>query len=171
MFETKIYIKLFGAAQPLEIFKVGDWIDLRANQDFSYNGFHVAENGVDIEFPVCKIPLGVAMKLPKGYEAIIAPRSSTYKNYGIIPWNCIGIIDNSYNGTNDQWMFGALCVRRGKVEQGNRICQFRIQLSQKATLWQKIKWLFSRGKIKFIYVDVLSATNRKGFGEGTKDKQ
>lgn len=165
MFETKIYVRLFDGAQPFEVISKGDWIDCRANANFTFDG-SVVKDGT-VETPVCKIPLGFAMRLPKGFEAIVASRSSSYKTYGIVPWNCIGVIDNAYNGTNDQWQFGALCFKKGSVAHGDRVCQFRIQLSQKATMWQKLKWLLSNGKFKFVYVDKLSDTDRSGFGKGT----
>ena len=50
-----------------------DWIDLRAAQDIDLKQGDFA-----------LIPLGVAMELPKGYEAHIVPRSSTFKIFGII---------------------------------------------------------------------------------------
>ena len=95
-----------------------NWIDLRASEDISLN---VGEYKL--------IPLGVAMKLPEGFEAIVAPRSSTFKNFGIIMTNSIGIIDNSYSGNNDQWHFPAYALRDTKINKGDRICQFRIQRS------------------------------------------
>lgn len=168
MFKTKIYVRLIDGAQPLQVIKKGDWIDLRASNDFDYEGLTV-ENG-KVNIPTRKIPVGVAMKLPAGLEAIIASRSSTFKTYGVLPWNCIGVIDNSYNGTNDQWLFGVLCMNKGHISKGDRICQFRIQLSQKATMWQRIKWLLSNGEIEFVYVDKLSDTDRSGFGKGTGAK-
>lgn len=99
---------------------IGDWIDLRASED------------VHMKFGEYKlIPLGVAMKLPQGYEAIVAPRSSTFKNFGIIMTNSIGVIDNSYSGTNDIWHFPALClVNETHIKKGDRICQFRIMENQ-----------------------------------------
>lgn len=165
MFKTKVYVRLIDGAQPLVVREKGDWIDLCANGSYEYQCPTSTEGKVEI--PTVKIPLGVAMKLPKGFEAPVLPRSSTHKTYSILPWNCMGLIDNAYNGTNDEWQFGALCLKEGKVNKGDRICQFRIQLSQKATVWQKIKWLLSGGKIEFIYVDKLSDIDRKGFGKGT----
>ena len=53
------------------------------------------------------IPLGIAMELPAGYEAHVVPRSSTYKNFGIIQTNHMGVIDESYCGDYDQWFFPA----------------------------------------------------------------
>lgn len=165
MFTTKIYIKTFNGCQKLNVIAKGDWIDLYANEDFNFTGPIVNDNK-EVEIPTIKISLGVAMKLPSGFEALVESRSSTYNTYGLVPWNCLGIIDNSYNGPNDQWQFGALCLKPGHVRKGDRVCQFRIQLSQKATIWQKIKWLFSN-KVKFVYVPELYGEDRSGFGKGT----
>ncbi len=92
-----------------------DWIDLRASEDIEL------KKG---EFSL--IPLGVAMKLPEGYEAHIVPRSSTYKNFGIIQANGIGIVDNSYCGNNDMWKMPVIALRNTKICTNDRICQFRI---------------------------------------------
>jgi dUTP pyrophosphatase len=119
-----------------------------------------------VQYSYAVIPLGVCMQLPKGYEAIVAARSSTAKKYGIIMANGIGIIDNSYCGDEDEWCFPAIGMKDATIEAGSRICQFRIQLSQKATIWQKIKWLFT-SKITFKVVEHLNNKNRMGLGEGT----
>ena len=96
--------------------KHGDWLDLRNVEEIRM------ERG-DFKY----ISLGITIALPKGYEAIVAPRSSTFKNFGIIMANSIGIIDESYCGPNDIWHFPAFCVRRETViPQYSRICQFRI---------------------------------------------
>ncbi len=97
----------------------GDWIDLRAAKTIEL------KQG---EFKL--IPLGVAMQLPKGYEAHILPRSSTFKNFGVIQTNSMGIVDNSYCGDNDQWFFPAFALRDTKIEKNDRICQFRIMKIQ-----------------------------------------
>ena len=76
------------------------------------------------------IPLGVAMELPEGFEALIAPRSSTFKNFKIIQANSLGIIDGSYCGDNDQWMFPAIALEDTHIHVGDRICQFRIVRNQ-----------------------------------------
>lgn len=94
----------------------GDWLDLRAAED--------------INIPVGEfklIPLGVAMELPDGYEAIIAPRGSTFKNFGIIETNSIGVVDESYKGDKDFWFFPAYALRHSIIYKNDRICQFRIQ--------------------------------------------
>ena len=92
-----------------------DWIDLRASKDY------VLHKG---EFAL--IDLGVSMKLPEGYEAHIAPRSSTFKNFRIIQTNSVGVVDNSYSGTNDVWKMPVLAMENTCISKGDRVCQFRI---------------------------------------------
>ncbi|MDF2908534.1 MAG: yncF [Herbinix sp.] len=92
-----------------------DWIDLRASVKVELKAG---------EFKL--IPLGIAMELPKGYEAHIVPRSSTFKNFGILQTNSTGIVDESYSGDNDQWFFPALAMRDTVIYVNDRICQFRI---------------------------------------------
>ena len=96
-----------------------DWIDLRAAEDVALKAG---------EFKL--IPLGVAMKLPQGYEAHVVPRSSTFKNFGIIQTHHCGIIDESYCGDNDQWYFPAYALRDTEIHVNDRICQFRIMEHQ-----------------------------------------
>ena len=110
-----IKVKYLKDIQKIERFNVGDWIDLRA-----------AENVTMKAGEYRMIPLGVAMELPKGYEALVAPRSSTFRKYGILLANSIGIIDESYKGDNDEWNFLAYAVRDTKIRKNERICQFRI---------------------------------------------
>ena len=109
------------------------------------------------------------MKLPDGFEAIVALRSSSPKKFNIMMANSIGVIDNSYCGIHDEWMCPVVrCNPESQIviNKGDRICQFRIQLSQKATLWQKLKWLLSSGvKIVNVDKDKWDKTNdRGGFG-------
>lgn len=120
-----------------------DWIDLRAAEDI------VLKKG---EFKL--IPLGVAMELPKGYEAHIVPRSSTYKNFGIIQANHQGVVDCSYCGDNDQWFYPALAMRDTEIHVNDRICQFRIMENQP--------------KLVFDEVDHLEGADRGGFGSTGK---
>lgn len=150
--KLKIKVKVLTEGCMPEINEKGDWIDLKA-----------AEPVRGFKGELFYIPLGVAMDLPHGFEAIVAPRSSTPKNFGFIVPNSIGVIDNSYCGDNDQWKCPALFFGEGEVNRGDRICQFRIQLSQKATFWDKLKWLFSDG-FEFIEVEQLGAVDRGGFG-------
>ena len=107
-----------------------DWIDLRSSGDVSL------KKG---EFAL--IPLGIGMELPEGYEAHIVPRSSTFKNFGIIQTNHMGVIDNSYCGDNDQWYFPALAVRDTEIKTGDRICQFRIIENQPAITFEECEHL------------------------------
>ena len=120
-----------------------DWIDLRAAEDVEMK---------EGEFKL--VPLGIAMELPKGYEAHVVPRSSTYKNFGIIQTNHMGVIDESYCGDNDQWFMPALAVRDTHISFNDRICQFRIMENQP--------------KIAFDEVVSLSSTDRGGFGSTGK---
>lgn len=154
-----IKIKRLNRELPLpKAVENGDWIDLRCSRK--------TEVGVT---PITIIPLGIAARLPRGYEAIVAPRSSTPKNFGICCSNSIGVIDNSYNGNEDEWQFSATTIGCSKtiINTGDRICQFRIQLSQHATMWQRIKWLFTSG-VEIVEVGELQATNRGGFGTSGK---
>lgn len=157
------------------IIQNGDWIDLVCAEDIKIDApqadtlkeIHFNDGSrakyrnvtADLEY----IPLGVAMQLPKGFEAIVAPRSSTPSKFGIMCANSFGVIDGCYCGNNDEWKFPVIAIRPTFIEKGCRICQFRIQLSQKATLWQKIKWLFSSG-VELVKVDNLQENNRGGFG-------
>lgn len=107
-----------------------DWIDLRSAADVSMKkGEHRL------------IPLGVGMKLPEGYEAHIVPRSSTFKNFGIIQANHMGVIDGSYCGDNDQWMMSAYAVRDTEIHVNDRICQFRIMENQPALIFDEVEKL------------------------------
>ena len=110
-----IKIKYLHGVQKIERFNVGDWIDLRAAEEITMTAG---------EFKM--IPLGVAMELPSGYEALVAPRSSTFKKYGVLLSNSIGIIDESYKGDGDEWHFPALAMRDTVIQKNERICQFRI---------------------------------------------
>lgn len=142
----KIEIRYFDPQMPKLEYIDGksDWIDLRASENIEM------KKG---EFRL--IPLGVAMKLPDGYEAHIVPRSSTFKKFGIIQTNHMGIIDGSYCGDNDQWMMAAYAVRDTKIEKYERICQFRIMENQPV--------------LKFSEVEHLEGNDRGGFGStGTK---
>ncbi len=123
----------------IKVTEIGDWIDLRS-----------AETVCLYKGEKALLRLGVAMKLPEGYEAILAPRSSTFKNYGLIQTNGIGIIDSTYCGNNDEWMMPVLATREIMIHKNDRICQFRIQKKQPT--------------IKFVVVDKLGDEDRGGFG-------
>jgi dUTP pyrophosphatase len=138
-----IKIKYHTDITPIELFDNGDWIDLRAAKD------------VRIDAGQTKlIPLGVSMKLPEGYEAHIVPRSSTFKTWGIIQTNHMGVIDNSYSGTNDIWMFSAFATRPTIIRKNDRICQFRIQKKME--------------NVTITTVDKLEDVSRGGFGSSGK---
>lgn len=112
---VEIKIKYTSDIKPIEITNIGDWVDLRASETYHLNAGEPA-----------LIDLGVAMELPKGYEAIIAPRSSTYKKWGIIQLNSIGVIDETYCGDNDIWKLPVLAMRKTTIYKNDRICQFRL---------------------------------------------
>lgn len=114
------------------------------------------------------ISLGLSMELPKGLYARIYDRSSTLKKFKVSLGHSVGIIDNSYNSDKDIWRYSAVTLKTGHgsystIKAGDRICQFEICLSQRATVWQKLKWLFTSG-YKFKYVDHLNNEERGGFG-------
>ena len=133
-----------GTVLPPEHIDIGDWIDLRCAKSI------VLAKG---QFMI--IPLGIAMKIPDGYESILAPRSSTCKKFGIIQANSIGVLDNSFAGDNDEWGMPVIAVRDTEIQFNDRICQFRIQKKQPT--------------IKFVVVDKLGGEDRGGFGStGTK---
>ena len=117
----------------------GDWIDLRAAETVTL------KKG---EFRL--ISLGVSMRLPYGYEAHIVPRSSTFKTWGVIQTNHMGVIDNSYSGTNDIWKFPAYATRDTQIKKNDRICQFRLFKNQP--------------EVSFFEVDELDGSDRGGFG-------
>ena len=115
------------------------------------------------------IPLGISMQLPPGFEAVVVPRSSLFLNHGLLQTNHFGVIDNTYCGDTDEWKFPAMGFFNTEIIEGTRICQFRIQLSQKATILQKLKWLFNN-KIELEYVDHLENIARDGFGSTNHSK-
>ena len=120
-----------------------DWIDLRAAQEVTLKAG---------EFRL--IPLGVAMELPAGYEAHLVPRSSTFKNYGILQTNSMGVVDCSYCGDNDMWRMPVYATRDVTIEKGARIAQFRIMENQP--------------QLQFLRVEHLEGADRGGFGSTGK---
>jgi len=96
------------------------------------------------------IPLGVAMKLPQGYEGHLLPRSSTFKKYKVLLVNSTGIIDNAYCGNGDEWQFPAIAMEDGVIKKGDRIAQFRVVPVMKA--------------VKFSVREDLGSKDRGGFG-------
>lgn len=121
-----------------------DWIDLRASETVELKAG---------EFKL--IPLGVTMELPAGYEAHVVPRSSTFKNYGVLQVNSCGIIDGSYCGDEDMWRMPVYATRDTVIQKNDRICQFRIVENQP--------------KIEFLQVESLQNENRGGFGSTGKN--
>ena len=150
--ELDVKIKYFPGAKKLAINPKGNWIDVYANETVCLTAYQHA-----------LIPLGFAMELPQGYEAHLAPRSSTYKNWGIIVANSFGIIDTSYCGDDDEWKLSVLClepkdfangIKVTKINKGDKIAQFRI--------------IESMPKINLISVDSLNNPSRDGFGSTGK---
>lgn len=145
----KIRVKFFDKeVYPNGLQKIGgkksDWIDLRASEDVQLN------QGV-----LYYVPLGVAIELPEGYEAIIAPRSSTYKNFHVLQTNSIGVVDETYCGDNDEWKLPVLAIHETEIKKGERICQFRI--------------IEHQPEFEIEVVDVLGNEDRGGIGSsGTK---
>jgi len=147
----KIKIKYFSKDYPrLEKIAKGDFIDLRVNsiKEFTRTRYiiegeevrkqtktitHNKWFGNTFEYKkgdIIKFGLGVAMELPEGYEAEIRPRSSTFKEYGLMQTNSVGTIDNSYKGDKDEWMVEFIAMRDGVINRFDRVCQFRIWENQ-----------------------------------------
>lgn len=153
----KIRIKYFKGATKLIKIQKGNWIDVYANKDVFVR---VGERAM--------IPLGFALELPKGWEAHIAPRSSTFKTWGIIQTNSVGVVDDTYIGDNDEWHMPIYCLQ-GKasekyldesssevesdgtwIKKGDKIGQFRI--------------MEVMPEIEFEEVDAFGNSDRGGFG-------
>ena len=134
-----IKVKYVRDVEPIKLLECGDWIDLRAGEE------------VEIKAGEYKmIPLGVAMELPKGYESLMLPRSSTFKKYGVILTNSMGVIDESYCGDSDEWNFLAYATRDTVIPKNERICQFRI--------------IEHQPPLNIVEVDFLGNKNRGGIG-------
>ena len=136
-----VNIKYFDKTLP-ELECYGDWIDLYNKEEISLK---VSEHKL--------IDLNVAFKLPKGYEAHILPRSSTFKNYGLLIANSMGVVDNTYCGDNDEWKLSAIATKEVTIPKGSRIAQFRIIPSQNVNLKT---------------VENLNGSDRGGFGSSGK---
>jgi len=137
MLEKQIKVKYFDKEiDKIKKIEKGDWIDLRAAEEIAL------KKG---EFKL--IPLGVGMILPKGYEAHIVPRSSTYKNFKVISTNHCGVVDESYCGDSDQWFFPAYALEDTVIAKNSRICQFRIVEKQPKIDFEEVEHLneISRG--------------------------
>lgn len=139
-----IKVKYHADITPLEMIDHGDWCDLRVAEEVKLTPG---------QFKL--ISLGVSMQLPEGYEALVIPRSSTFKNWGIIQTNHVGLIDNSYCGDNDIWHFPALATRSVVIPKDTRICQFRIQKKMESCT--------------FTTVEHLGNADRGGFGSTGKE--
>lgn len=135
MESVKIKVKYLRDITKLNKIEIGDWIDLRAAEEMH---FDFGERKL--------IPLGVAMELPEGYEAIMAPRSSLAKNFGLMCVNSIGVIDNSYCGDNDEWLFNAFALRETTIKVNDRICQFRIQKKQPDIEFEEVETLGNKDR-------------------------
>ena len=139
-----VYIKYFcDGLVPIEKISKGDWIDLRAAEDATLKAGEWKA-----------IRLGVGMILPEGYEAHVAPRSSTFKNFGVIQTNSVGVIDNSYCGEEDEWRWSAYALRDTEIHKNDRICQFRI--------------IEKQPEFEFVAVEHLKDKSRGGFGSTGK---
>lgn len=135
----ELLVKYHADIEELQQVEGSDWIDLRAAEDV------IMEPG---DFRL--ISLGVSIKLPDGYEAHVVPRSSTFKNFGVIQSNHMGVIDESYCGDSDIWRFPAYAIRHAEIHKNDRICQFRIMKKQP--------------KIEFTVVDKMLDKDRGGLG-------
>lgn len=135
----KIRIHYIRPVTKLEKISKGDWIDLRAGKEVSLKKGDFA-----------LVPLGVSIKIPEGYEALLAPRSSTFKHYGVIQANSIGVIDESYSGTDDEWMMAVYATRDTVIPFDDRIAQFRIIKHQP--------------EVEFEEAEKLDDESRGGFG-------
>lgn len=133
-----IKVKYVRDIKPIVIEEKGDWIDLRSGITVTYT-----------KGQYLHIPLGVAMQLPEGYSALIVPRSSSFKKWGFIQTNSVGVIDNSYCGDDDEWELPIFCFRSGVIYQNDRICQFRI---------------IPNCPVELKTVKMLNNQNRSGFG-------
>lgn len=136
MLELKV--KYLADIKPIVVEEKGDWIDLRSAETIELEARQSAI-----------IPLGVAIELPEGYSAIIAPRSSTFKKWHILQTNSIGVIDNSYCGDNDEWCLPVYAISKTTIYKNDRICQFRIIKNEPVSIMK---------------VDKLGNPDRNGFG-------
>jgi dUTP pyrophosphatase len=177
--KLKIKVKVFPGCDVIRLTDNGDCIDLRAAEDIKLeapyaNALHKSkqERRRYVEFDRAIIPLGVAMELPKGMVADVKPRSSInfaqdkHGNKGkfqMLLSNSPGFIDQTYCGPNDQWMMSIMAVGNVDIKKGDRICQFEIRPSMKATAWQKLRWLLSSG-VELEFVDELDNPDRGGQG-------
>lgn len=155
--KLKIKVKEITKGCMPEILEQGDWIDLKLAEDVKFTGPEVQSRKIKY------LHLGIAMELPKGFEAYVLPRSSTPSKWNIEVANSQAIIDESYKGNKDEWKLVTKAFKAIEIPKGTRICQFRIMPKMNANFWSKLKWLFSSG-VKLIKVDSLNNINRGGIG-------
>ena len=108
----------------------GDWVDLRSSITVELKAG---------EFKL--IPLGIGMELPENHEAHIVPRGSTFKNFGVIQTNHMGVVDESYKGDNDQWFFPAFALRDTVINLNDRLCQFRVVEKMPQIEFEEVEFL------------------------------
>lgn len=155
MKKLEMKIRYFEGATKLEKIQKGNWIDVYANKDVFVP-----------EGDRAMIPLGFALELPKGWEGHLAPRSSTFKTWGLIQTNHVGVVDDTYVGNDDQWHMPVFCLQ-GKdikggiykgtwVKKGDKLGQFRV--------------MEVMPEIEFVEVEELTNENRGGFGTTSKRK-
>ena len=172
--KLKIKYKVNDEGQYIHNCLKGDWVDLIAAQSYELHPSQAdtlkskTVDGVSSKYrnvtsEVTYIKLGIAMELPKGFEAIVAPRSSTPKNFGIVCANSIGIIDNSYCGNNDIWRMPVLAMEDTFIPFNDRIAQFRF-MPRMQYCDKKFKF-----GINFVQTDDLGTEDRGGFGSSGKN--
>lgn len=154
-------IKIKYHSNSCRIVQYGDWIDLRSEHTVIFSPPKLSKDIVKFDNKL--VSLGVSMQLPKHYEAHLVPRSSTFRSYRVLQTNGMGIIDSTYCGDNDVWKMPVVALDRAVINNGDRICQFRIMPSQNAPWWVKLNWLISK-KVKFEEVEHLGRVDRGGFG-------
>lgn len=146
------YTRTTTFVPPLKFIDKGDWVDLSLAEDANL------KKG---EFR--PISLGIRVKLPKGFEAYVLPRSSTGKKYGALVYNSMGLIDESFQGPDDIWHVLLYAPDGCKIPTGTRVCQFRIMPKMRAGILVKLRWLFTN-KVEFKEVENFKAKNRGGLG-------
>lgn len=139
----------------------GDWIDIYPTEDVRLEGPTVVDGKV--KFDSKRIPTGLTLIMPKGIECNAVLRSSTPEKHGIMLRNSMGVIDNYFKGNNDMISIDVVALRDTYIPSSKRIAQLKFTLSQKATIWQKLKWLFSN-KIVFEEVKESPFKDRGGYG-------
>lgn len=155
--KLKIKVKEITEGCMPVVIEQGDWIDLKLAEDVKFTGTEVQSRKIKY------LPLGIAMELPKGFEAYVLPRSSTPNKWNIEVANSQAVIDESYKGDEDEWKLITKAFKAVEIPKDTRICQFRIMPKMNAGILTKLKWLFSNG-VELIKVDSLNNKNRGGIG-------